>query len=252
VFAKFRTDMTIDDRDKPSNELARRLIRTARTATLATIDGETGGAPYASIVLCACGYDAAPLVLLSDLARHTRNFKADPRVSMLYARPGTEAINLSRATVIGRMEPCEDERLHDRFLRQHARGSVHMAFADFHLYRLQAESVHFIGGFGRIETVSADEVVLDGSAFIKLADAEADIVEHMNADHADAIRNYANNLADRPGIDWTMTAIDPEGCDLTRNDTFTRVSFVNLVTDAVSARAELVRLAEAARTPHLT
>ncbi len=244
--------MTIDDRDKPSGELARRLIRTNRTATLATLDGETGGAPYASLVLCACDHDGAPLVLLSDLARHTRNFMADPRASMLYARPGTEAINLSRATIIGHMEPCEDARLKDRFLRQHARGAAHMAFGDFHLYRLRADSVHFIGGFGRIETVSADDVILGVTDFSALLEAEADIVAHMNEDHADAVRNYANNLADRPGLDWTMTALDPEGCDLTRNDAFTRVTFENLVTDPVSARTELVRLAEAARKPHLT
>lgn len=244
--------MTIDDRDKPSGDLARRLIRTSRTATLATIDGETGGAPYASLVLSACGHDGAPLVMLSDLARHTRNFKADARVSMLYARPGTEAINLSRATVIGRMEPCDDTHLHERFLRQHARGSAHMAFADFHLYRLQAESVHFIGGFGRIETVDAGDVMLEDSAFTALAEAEADIVAHMNADHADAVQKYANYLADRPGIDWQMSALDPEGCDLSRNDAYTRVGFTNLVTDAATARTELVRLAEAARTPHLS
>lgn len=239
--------MTIDDREKPSGMLARRLLRKNRTATLATLDLETGGAPYGSLVLTASTMDATPLVLLSDLARHTRNFKADSRVSMVFASPGVEAINMSRATIIGKMEPCADERLLDRFLRQHHSARNHMAFADFHLYRLAAESVHFIGGFGRIETLDAGDVMLDQARFEALTEAEADIVAHMNEDHADAIRAYAHQHADRPGLDWHMTGIDPEGCDLARNDATTRVDFDVMVDDAESARAALVRLAQAAR-----
>jgi len=239
--------MTIDDREKPSSLLARRLVRKNRTATLATLDGETGGAPYGSLVLTACTLDAVPLVLLSDLARHTRNFKADARVSMLFASPGVEAINMSRATFIGNMEPCDDPRLCERFLRRHHAARNHMAFADFHLYRLAPESVHFIGGFGRIETLDAADVLLDGPRFEALAEAEADIVEHMNEDHGAAIRAYAHSHADRPGLDWRMTGIDPEGCDLARNDAEARIDFADLVSDAQSARAELVRLAKVAR-----
>jgi putative heme iron utilization protein len=239
--------MTIDDREKPSSLLARRLIRKNRTATLCTLDGETGGSPYGSLVLTACTLDAVPLVLLSDLARHTRNFKADARVSMLFASPGVEAINMSRATLLGTIEPCDDPSLRGRFLRRHHAARNHMAFADFHLYRLVPESVHFIGGFGRIETLDAAEVLLDAAGFVGLVEAEADIVAHMNDDHRAAIRAYAHSHADRPGLDWRMTGIDPEGCDLARNDAEARVDFGELVTDAQSARAELVRLAKIAR-----
>jgi putative heme iron utilization protein len=239
--------MTIDDRDKPTGLLARRLIRSARTATLATLDGETVGTPYGSLVLTACTLDATPLVLLSDLARHTRNFKADPRVSILFARPGVEAINMSRATLIGSMEPCENEHLRARFLRHHEGARDHMAFADFHLYRLVPESVHFIGGFGRIETLDASDVILEGGPYDALTAAESDIIEHMNVDHSEAIHAYAHHLADRPGVDWCMTGLDPEGCDLTRNDAVARIDFDTIVDNAQSARAELVRLAQAAR-----
>jgi putative heme iron utilization protein len=187
------------------------------------------------------------LVLLSDLARHTRNFKADPRVSILFARPGVEAINMSRATLIGSVEPCENEHLRARFLRHHEGARDHMAFADFHLYRLVPESVHFIGGFGRIETLDASDVILEGGPYDALTAAESDIIEHMNADHSEAIHAYAHHLADRPGVDWCMTGLDPEGCDLTRNDAVARIDFDTIVDNAQSARAELVRLAQAAR-----
>jgi len=203
--------------------------------------------PYGSLVLTASGLDASPLVLLSDLARHTRNFKEDERVSLLFAKHGVEALNASRATILGRMEPCGDERLRARFLRRHETARNHMAFSDFHLYRLITESVHFIGGFGRIETLNSSDVMLDAAPLDHLLTAEEDIVTHMNADHSDAIRAYAQNLADRPGLDWRMTGLDAEGCDLARNDAEARIWFEDLVDSAESARAALVALAKEAR-----
>jgi len=239
--------MSIDDRNLPTGVLARRLIRTSRTATLATLDQETSGMPYGSLVLTACGLDASPLVLLSDLARHTRNLKADDRVSVLFAKHGVEALNASRATLLGRMEPCTDARLRARFMRRHETARNHMAFGDFHLYRLVTESVHFIGGFGRIETLDATDVILDPAPLDQLLTAENDIIAHMNADHTDAIRAYAQNLADRPGLDWRMTGLDGEGCDLARNDAEARIWFPDSIDSAATARAALVALAKKAR-----
>jgi putative heme iron utilization protein len=217
--------MSIDDRNLPTGVLARRLIRTSRTATLATLDQETSGMPYGSLVLTACGLDASPL----------------------FAKHGVEALNASRATLLGRMEPCTDARLRARFIRRYETARNHMAFGDFHLYRLVTESVHFIGGFGRIETLDATDVILDPAPLNQLLTAEDDIIAHMNADHTDAIRAYAHNLADRPGLDWRMTGLDGEGCDLARNDAEARIWFPDSIDSAATARAALVALAKEAR-----
>lgn len=239
--------MGIDDRKLPSGVLARRLIRTSRTGTLATLDQETGGMPYGSLILTACGLDASPLVLLSDLARHTQNLKADDRVSLLFTKHGVEALNSYRTTLLGRMEPCNDSRLRARFMRRHETAKNQIAFSDFHLYRLVTESVHFIGGFGRIKTLNASDVILNSDPLDQLLSAEGDIVAHMNADHASAIRAYAHNLADRPGLDWRMSGLDGEGCDLARNDAEARIWFPDIVNNAETARAALVSLAKEAR-----
>ena len=54
----------------------RRLVRGATRAALATTlapDGDGGGAgPYVSLVLGAADYDASPVLLLSDLADHSK------------------------------------------------------------------------------------------------------------------------------------------------------------------------------------
>tara|TARA_R110002110_G_scaffold415612_7_gene652208 strand:- start:14311 stop:14892 length:582 start_codon:yes stop_codon:yes gene_type:complete len=191
--------------------------------------------------------DASPLLLLSDLARHSRNFAADPRVSLIIGKLGLDALSQTRATLIGRIEATDDANQKERFLRHHAGARSQMTFGDFNLYRLHVESIHFIAGFGRIETLPADEVILSTPDGTALAEAEADIVAHMNADHADSVHAYASVLADRHGLGWTMTGIDPEGIDLMRNDAESRVDFETSVYDPESARAELVRLAKLTR-----
>lgn len=239
--------MSIDDREKPSGTLVRRLIRTSRSGVLATVDTETGGTPYASLVLTSCTMDASPLLLLSDLARHSRNIAADARVSLIIGKLGLDALSQTRATLMGTIEPSDDEDQKARFLRHHAGARSQMTFGDFKLYRLRLESVHFIAGFGRIETLDAADVVLPANDYTALAGAEADIVEHMNKDYAEAVHAYASKLADRHGLGWTMTGIDPEGMDLTRNDAESRVDFEITVDGPESARAELVRLAALTR-----
>src|SRR5271165_2999108 len=59
----------------------RRLLRGRDRAALAT---SLRGAPYASLVLFVADLDASPLLLLSDLAQHSRNIAVDPRISLLF------------------------------------------------------------------------------------------------------------------------------------------------------------------------
>lgn len=240
--------MSIDDRDKPSGPLVRRLIRTSRSGALASLDTEITGSPYASLVLMSCTMDASPLLLLSDLARHSRNIVADTRVSLLIGKLGLDALSQTRATLIGRIERSDDAAEKERFLRHHGGARSQMTFRDFNLQRMEVESIHFIAGFGRIETLPASEVILSDQDTPDLAAAETEIINHMNTDHADAVLSYASELADRLGLDWTMTGIDPEGIDLARSDTESRVDFENPVDGPESARAELVRLTKLSRS----
>ena len=62
----------------------RRLLRAADRGALATMLPD--GTPYASLVLLALDLDAAPLLLLSDLAEHSKNITRDQRVLPLVRR----------------------------------------------------------------------------------------------------------------------------------------------------------------------
>lgn len=193
---------------------ARRLIRRRPLGALGTpLDGR----PYVSLVATACDLDASPLLLLSDLAQHTKNLLADPRVSLLFEDTveHTDPLAGPRLTLLGRAERCDDARAAARFAARHPTSAAYAGFADFHLYRVIVERGHLVAGFGRIAWIDGGDLRFAGDASA-LAAAEAELVTHMNEQHADAVALYAARLLGRADPGWRMTGLDPEGLDLAR------------------------------------
>src|SRR5260370_14881897 len=194
--------------------LARRLMRSRDHVALGT---SLAGHPYVSLVASACEADARPLLLLSDLAQHTRNLLADPRVGLLLEDTGGHPDPLAgpRLTLLGHAERVDDTRSAARFAARHPASARYAGFADFHLYRVAIERGHLVAGFGRIAWIEAEQLGFQGDASA-LAEAEAEIIAHMNADPADAIGLYAERLLGRPGEGGRMTRIDPQRIDVPR------------------------------------
>jgi hypothetical protein len=244
--------MTVDA-EALAGRAARRLIRRGRQAALATSFTEgSGDRPYVSMVAAACDVDASPLLLLSDLAQHTKNLIADPRVSLLFEDTGERPDPLAapRLTLLGRAERCADERAGGRFAARHPESAAYAGFADFHLYRVVIERGHLIAGFGRIAWIEPEDLRFGADAS-ELAAAEPEIVAHMNADHHDAVARYAERLLGWPGAGWQITGIDPEGLDLRRptegGGEAARLDFAAPVLTPEAARQALIALAAAAR-----
>ncbi|MEQ8605087.1 MAG: DUF2470 domain-containing protein [Marivibrio sp.] len=239
--------------DDPA-EAVRTLARTVDRAALSTQTAD-GGAPYVSLVLTACDFAGRPVMLLSDLADHTKNLKADPRAALLL--DGTaglaEPLTGARASLLGRIERVADAaeraRLQGRYVARHPSAALYAGFGDFALYRFEIERAHLVAGFGRIHWIEeADALLYPGSADAAgLSAAESDVVQHMNEDHSDAVALYANRLLGLPGAGWRLTGIDPEGADLRRGGETARLPFDKPVRDAEAARVELVRLVKRAR-----
>ncbi len=245
----------------------RRLVRGAGRAALATTlapGGDGGGArPYVSLVLGATDHDASPVLLLSDLADHSKNLKVDARAALLF--DGTagrdDPLTGPRASLLGELRVIADgagaegalaERLKRRFVARHPGAAVYADFKDFRLYRMAVESAHLVAGFGRIHWLKASDILFDAGACAALAEAEAAIVAHMNRDHGAALGLIAERLLGRPKPapetgGWTMIGIDPEGIDLRAGAGLARAEFEAPVHDAEAARAELVRLSARAR-----
>lgn len=240
--------MQSDDTSRGVRDLVRRLDRAALATALPAPAGDADGPwPYASLVLAAVDHDLSPILLLSELAEHTRAIAADSRVSLLF--DGTQGLDQPltgpRVTLVGRAVPTDDKRHARRFLARHPDAEMYASFKDFGFFRVVVERAHLVGGFGKIRWLTAQELrapLGDG-----LAECEEGIVGHMNADHADAVQLYASRLLGLGGEGWRMTGIDPEGIDLRRAGQVARLSFDAALTDAGDARKVLVALAAKAR-----
>ncbi len=256
---------------EPPGRCVRALLRNADRASLASALARDGsGRPYASLVLMAVDHDASPILLLSDLADHAKNLKADPRAALLvdgtagYADPLTGP----RATLLGRIHLFDDSTrdgptrggpMERRYLARHPSATRYAGFGDFRFYRMEIESAHLVAGFGRIHWLTAGEVTFDTASCQGLVAAEAGLVEHMNHDHGEALRLIAETLPGRdtlgPGRDtrgaetraWRVIGLDPEGFDLRRGPYLARVPFDSPVTDAASARGAMIALVERTR-----
>lgn len=241
--------MTAQSHDTPDPALTcRRLLRRCTTGTLATAERDADGWPYASLVQIAAAHDGSPLLLLSDLADHTKNFTRDGRVSLMLddTRDLANPLTGARVTVQGRIEKLGEnaaaDGLKNRYLALHPDAADYAGFGDFNFYRIIPERLHLVAGFGRIHWLPASNVVLSATETGTLAENEAGILAHMNADHADAIDLYARSVLPGARSGWQMTAIDPEGMDMLQEEARCRLDFGSRVTDNAQARQELVRL----------
>ena len=81
---------------------AKKLLREARSGALATLIPGSGD-PYCSLVNVATTVAGAPILLLSNLALHTKNILSDARVSlMLDERKEGDPLEGARVMLMGR------------------------------------------------------------------------------------------------------------------------------------------------------
>ena len=236
--------MQSEDMSRDVRDLVRGLDRAA-LATALPVEGGTW--PYASLVLVAVDHDLSPILLLSDLAEHTKAIAADDRVSLLF--DGTHGLDQPltgpRVTLVGRAARTDDARLARRFLAGIPTPRCMPASRISTSIGLPSSAPIWSAGFGKIRWLSAAE--LNAVPASGLADGEEGIVSHMNEDHADAVQLYAGKLLGLDGSDWRMTGIDAEGIDLRRSGQVARLAFEAPLGAASEARKVLVALVGKAR-----
>ncbi|HEY0293413.1 MAG TPA: DUF2470 domain-containing protein [Hansschlegelia sp.] len=221
---------------------ARSLLRAARRASLATLD-RAGGQPYVSLIGIASDEDGAPLLLVSNLARHAANIAGDARASVLAAEIGAgDPLAHPRVTLFGRCTAVDKSAKKARWLARQPDSAMYFDFADFHMLRLEPEGAHLVAGFGRIVDVAWNELRTETVDAAALFGAEPGIVAHMNEDHDDATRLYATRLLGAPDGDWRFEGVDPLGCELGLDGRSLYLPFPERVTSAADVRRMLVRL----------
>ena len=228
-------------------ERARTLVAQIKTGTLCTVATDPEGYPYGSFVTVAFD-DGNPVFLVSTMAEHTKNLQRDSRASLLVAESGSgDPLANGRVTLLGPCTQVEGDSSSARvaFLATHPKAEYYMDFGDFAFWKLEVESIRYIGGYGRMSWV--DEVDWHTAEPDPLAATASDIIAHMNDDHGEAIQLIAQRTLGLSGDAWRLVGIDPEGADLRGPDGAARIDFAEPISDGEGARAELVRLTRTAR-----
>jgi heme iron utilization protein len=226
---------------------AKKLLREGRSGALATLMAGSGD-PYCSLVNVATAASGAPLLLISRLALHTKNILGDARVSlMIDERKEGDPLQGARIMLMGSAVVTTDPNARRRYLDRQPESMSFADFGDFAFYQMTVTAAHLVAGFGRIVDLQPADILVDLTGADALLAAEAEIVAHMNDDHADAVRLYAAKLLGAVDGDWRCVGCDPEGLELQRDRTALRLSFPRRVTTLSEVRQVLKGLAEHGR-----
>jgi len=224
---------------------ARRFTRSQHSGVLSTISKRLEGYPFGSVAPFILDHTGRPVILISDIAEHTRNLVADPRVSLIVQPYSPDMQVTGRVTIIGNAVRLPDkDTLGPRYLRYHPRAETYFAMHDFQFYRIDPVRVRYIGGFGRIHWAEPETYLCPEGP---LAMQESDIVAHMNTDHSDNLRAYCHHVHGVETGSATLLGIDPDGFDVRAEGRDLRFEFDASVNNAQEARQALVALAQAAR-----
>src|SRR5271154_668042 len=195
-------------------ERARTLMYLGRIGSLSTLSRKQPGFPFGSVMPYGLDDQGSPIFLISTMAMHTQNLQADPRASLLVTQDdaGGDPLGASRVTLVGNVLPIPQSEVAEArklYLARYANSKYWVDFEDFSFYRMDVVDVYYVGGFGVMGWVSASEY--DRSQPDPLADSMAEIIQHMNADHKDALILLARTFARIEAQEATMTAVDRLG-----------------------------------------
>lgn len=233
-------------------ERARTLVAIARIGSLSTHSLKMTGYPFGSMMPYTADGDGRPVFFISSMAMHTQNLLGDSRSSLLITQPDVsgDPLGASRVTILGTSTHVTAEDVRDLYLSRHENAKFWQDYSDFAYYRLEVSGVYFIGGFGVMGWVSADDYT--NAKPDPLAEAAMGIIQHMNTDHAGALRQIAGHYAGEVVDEAVMTAVDRLGFHLRLKSGDRvygrRIAFIREVASRDDARSVLVQMVRHART----
>jgi heme iron utilization protein len=235
-------------------ERVRTLLSHVPVATLSTLSRKHPGFPFGSLMPFALDSSGRPIFLISNMAMHTQNLKADARASLLVMQDSgaEDPLGAARITLAGEVLPLpegETGAVRALYLSRHENARYWVDFDDFGFYRMQPAGVYYIGGFGVMGWVAAEEYA--ASQPDPLTDSAAGILRHMNEDHSEALVLLARAAGEKDAETAIMTAVDRLGFHLRLRSGErmhgARIAFPREVRDSGQVRAVLVEMVRAVR-----
>lgn len=227
-------------------ERARTLVTIARIGSLSTHSRKLPGFPFGSMMPFAIDGNGSPVFFVSTMAMHTHNLLEDGRASLLITQPDAagDPLGAARLTLVGTASIAPPAEVSELYLSRHENARYWKDFSDFEYYRMAVTGVYYIGGFGVMGWVPAEEYA--AAAPDPLANAAPGIIAHMNKDHADALRRIVARETGESPDEAAMTAVDRLGFHvrLKTGDRVhgKRIPFPREVRDSNEARAVFIEM----------
>jgi heme iron utilization protein len=235
-------------------ERARTLLYLERVGSLSTHSLKQPGFPFGSVMPYGLDDRGRPIFLISTMAMHTQNLRADPHASLLVtqADAGGDVLGASRVTLLGEVLPIATPELveaRNLYLTRNENSKYWVDFEDFSFYRMSVVDVYYVGGFGVMGWVKAADY--SSAKPDPLADSAAGIVQHMNADHKDALLHLTRAFARIDAQDVEMTSVDRLGFHVRAKTQDgirgTRIAFLRQVKGPAETRKVIVEMVQQAR-----
>ena len=235
-------------------ERVRTLVSLGTLATLSTVSRKRAGYPFGSLMPYAIDERGRPIFLISNMAMHTQNLQADPRASLFVGQAGDgDPLGTARATLVGDVLPVPEEEkdaARELYLSRYENSRSWVDFKDFAFYRMEPLDIYYVGGFGVMGWVTADDYRT--AKVDPLAEAAPRILSHMNADHVPAMILLAKVHSKLESSEAAMTAVDRLGFHLRLKTSEgmkgTRINFLREVQSADETRKALVEMVRAAES----
>jgi heme oxygenase (biliverdin-IX-beta and delta-forming) len=247
-------DVDADVDETSYAERARTLVHLGRVGALSTISQRHPSWPFGSVMPYGLDEKGTPSFLVSTMAMHTQNVMGDPRASLLVMEEtaAEDPLGAGRVTLMGKVSRTPENRLgnvRDRYLTRHPNASYWVDFKDFFFFDLDVTDLYFVGGFGVMGWIAAEDY--REASPDPLADAARGILDHMNADHVEAMVLLARGIAGVEAEDARMTAVDRLGFHLRLKTSEgmkgVRIPFYREARTAQETRAILVEMVRAQR-----
>jgi len=231
----------------------RTLVYRNTIGTLSTNSKKHPGSPFGSLMPYGLDGKGRPIFLISTMAVHTQNIERDPHASLFISQTDSQGdpLDASRVTLMGEVSKVPDgetAEARELYLSRYRNAGYWVDFDDFSFYRMEIRDIYFVGGFGAMGWVTANDY--SAAQVDPLADASRGIITHMNEDHRDALIKFAGKFAGIEAEDASMTSIDRHGFNVrlrAGSEVFSRrIGFTREVHSKEEAREVIVEMVKLA------
>lgn len=232
--------------------LAKDFLRNRDVGVLSTfheIDGEQF--PYGSLCPFISTLESKLVILISDIALHTKNINKVKRVGLTaFDMAAKNKQSSSRISIMGNIskivpEEREDyESIKNRYLTFFPEAQHYFMAHDFNFFEITPLKIHFIQTFGKIFKILGDQFINE-VPFSK--EAEKFAIGHMNKDHQDSLSLLSSHLANKSGEKHEIVCLHKDGFHFKLDEEFIYLSFLRPISSDQEIRSAFVNLCNHAK-----